>query len=186
MLNLLIIRQTFILEVLLLLNIPIQGSSQVFPIQVVYGISFEHPFLLGNIVLSDFSCVLEYPLENSSMQGNISVGIEGKGLAGENLCDVGRNLICLFLVFILRCTDRLALIVRVNQFSGFIQSDFSFDVSLSHIYEIRRWLQPIYSLQSDSRLPVLGTFLLRRFSLSKIFIEGCELVDIIFIHRCNA
>ena len=82
--------------------------------------------------------------------------------------------------------NRLALIVRVNQFSGFIQSDFSFDVSLCHIYEIRRWLQPIYSLQSDSRLPVLGAFLLRRLSLSKILIEGCELVDIIFIHRCNA
>ena len=48
--------------------------------------------------------------------------------------------------------NRLALIVRVNQFSGFIQSDFSFDVSLCHIYEIRRRLQPIYSLQSDSRL----------------------------------
>ena len=63
--------------------------------------------------------------------------------------------------------NRLALIVRVNQFSSFIQSDFSFDVSFSHIYEIRRRLQPIYSLQSDSRLPVLGAFLLRRFSLSK-------------------
>ena len=103
-----------------MLNIPIQGSSQVFPIQVVYGISFEHPFFLGNIILADFSCVLEYSLEYSSMQGSISVGIEGKGLAGENLRDVGRNLICLFFVFILRCTDRLALIVRVNQFSGFI------------------------------------------------------------------
>ena len=89
MLNLFIIRKSFVLEVLLLLNIPIQGSSQVFPIQVVYGISFEHPFFLGNIILSDFSCVLEYSLENSSMQGNISVGIEGKGLAGENLRDVG-------------------------------------------------------------------------------------------------
>ena len=71
--------------------------------------------------MADFSCVLEYSLEYSSMQGNISVGIEGKGLAGENLRDVGRNLICLLFVFILRGANRLALIVRVNQFSGFIQ-----------------------------------------------------------------
>ena len=100
MLNLLIIRQTFICEVLLLFNISIQYSSQVFPIHVVYGISFDFSFI--------------------------------------------------------------------------------------HIYEIRRLLQPIYSLQSDSCLPVLGAFLLRRLSLSEILIEGCELVDIIFSQRSNA
>ena len=77
-------------KVLLLLNIPIQGSSQVFQIQVVYGISFN--------------------------------------------------------------------------------------ISLSHIYEICRWLQLIYSLQSDSRLPVLCTFLLRRLSLSEILVEGCKVL----------
>ena len=82
--------------------------------------------------------------------------------------------------------NRLALIVRVNQFSGFIQSDFSFDVSLCHIYEIRRWLQPIYSLQSDSRLPIGSGFLLCRFSLTEILVEGRKVLEIIFIHRCNA
>ena len=77
-LDFLLFVKPFVVKVSLLLNIEIQSSAQVFPVQIIYRITSKHPFFLGNVVVSDFTCMAEYPVKNASVNGYEAVGIECK------------------------------------------------------------------------------------------------------------
>ena len=78
MFDLLFIRKAFITELLFLPNVIIYGSMYIFPIQIMYCITFQHPFFLGNIILSDFTCMFKYTLKYPTMHRNKTIYIECK------------------------------------------------------------------------------------------------------------
>ena len=120
MLYLLVFRQTTIGELLLLFDVPVECTAQVFPVEVVDRIAFEHPFTLGNVIGTDFSGMLEHALEDAAVERYAAVGIEGKGMRLLDARDIGGNLVGLLFLFFLWRTGCLALIVSPSDGLSFI------------------------------------------------------------------
>ena len=94
-----------------------------------------------------------------------------EGFFAQQLCDSGRNNICLFgLVLYFGAGDALLIIV-VDALLGFINGDFPFDMVLSGIQQIGRGVQPVHRLQADGGLPRLAFFGSVGFTLLDIFFK---------------
>ena len=170
---------TIIAKLLLLIDIIVNGPSQILPVQVVYGITVKYPFTLGYIIVTQFSCMLEYTIKDSPMNRDITTCAKIQCLRRKNLSDISRDLIRLLLLVIIRFTQSFRLIITIYQFTGLINIDLALYVLTCRSLQIIRSLQPIHSLQSDCRLPNGGFLLLTWLALTDVFIEvGVMLFDI--------
>lgn len=152
-------------------DIIVNGSSQILPVQVVYGITVKHPFTLCNIIITQFASMLKHTVKNPTMDRDITSSAEIQCLRRKYLGCVGRDFIRLLLFFVIRLALSFRLIIAFYQFTCFINVYFALNVLASRSLQIIRSLQPIHCLQPDCCLPYTGFLLLARLALADVFIE---------------
>ena len=122
-------RQTLVGKLLFGCKIVVQSVTNTIEIRVNYGIAVEYPFLLGDVVRSDLTCVLEYALEQSAVNGHPLRRRELKALFAEELCDSCRNDISFFgRILDFGALDTL-LVVALNALLRLVNTDVTLDVS---------------------------------------------------------
>ena len=163
--------EAFIAELAFLLDVVVQRSVQVFPVQVVHRVASQHPFLLGDVVVAQLAGVLEDAFENAAVQRDKTVGGEVDRLHREYLLNVSRCFVGFILVVIMGLARGLAFVIAVEQGVDLIHGKFAFDVAARQVVEVLGGREPIDGLQADGRTPSVGGLALCGFSLSDILIE---------------
>ena len=117
-------------------DIIVNGSSQILPVQIVYGITIKYPFTLRNIIVTQFASMLKHTVKNPTMDRDITSSAEIQCLRRKYLGDVGRDFIRLLLLIIIGLTLSFRLIVASYQFTCFINIYFTLNVLASSSLQI--------------------------------------------------
>ena len=126
-------RQSLIGEQLFGGKIIIQRVFYAAPISVDNRFAVQYPFLFGNVILTDLSCVVKYTLEQSAVNGNPLGRRKLKRLFAQKLRyssgnDVG------FLCFVFRFgAVRSLLVIAMNTLLNLVNGDFALNVILCSI-----------------------------------------------------
>lgn len=163
--------EAFITELPLMFDVVVQCPAQVFPVQVIHRVAFQHPFLLGDVVVAQLAGMFEDAFEDAAVQRDKTVGGEVDRLHGEYLLNVSRCLVGFILVIIMSFARGLALVIAVEQGVDLIHGKFAFYVAARQVVEVLGGREPIDGLQTDGCAPSIGGLALRGFSLPDVFIE---------------
>ena len=146
-------------------------------IRIQYGVSIKHPFFLGYVVITESSGKFIQAGEQSPVDEYQIIRRERKGSFRKHFGNPGRNLVR-FLCPCILCFQPVLLgsVITVNQVLHLVNGDIAFDMSACGTEQILRWLEAIYILQPDSRLPYLGLLTSIGFSLSDIFVEISHII----------
>lgn len=163
--------EAFITELPLLFDVVVQCPAQVFPVQVIHRVAFQHPFLLGDVVVAQLAGVFEDAFEAAAVQRDKTVGGEVDRFHGEYLLNVSRCLVGFILVVIMGLARGFAFVIAVEQRVDLIHGKLAFDVAARQVIEVLRGREPIDGLQADGRTPSIGGLALSGLSLPDIFIK---------------
>ncbi len=139
-------RQSRIGELFFGSKIIIQGVFYAVEIGVDNRLAVQYPSLLGNVVFSYLSGVVEYALEQSAVNGDPLSRRKLKRLFAQKLSDpCGNDVGFLCSIFDFRAGSSL-FVIAVNTLLRFIDSDFTLDMFLCGIQQIIRGFQSVNRL----------------------------------------
>ena len=141
-----ILCEAFIAEFAFLLDVVVQCPAQVFPVQVIHCVAFQHPFLFGDVVVAQLAGVFEDAFKNAAVQRDKAVGGEVDRLHGEYLLNVSRCLVGFILVVIMGFARGFAFVIAVEQCVDLIHGKFAFDVATCQVVEVLGCREPVDGL----------------------------------------
>ena len=128
-------RQSLIGELFFGGKIIIQRVLYAVEISINNRFAVQYPFLFGNVILTDLSCVIKYAFKQSAVNGNPLSRRKLKRLFTQKLRYSCRYDICLFCFVFGFCTGGSLLVIAVNTLLSFINGNFTLDVHVDYVDE---------------------------------------------------
>ena len=131
-----IVADTLIAEITFLLDVIINSPAQIFPIKIAHGVTLQYPLSFGDIVFTQFACMLQYAFKDSAMQRYVAICRKVACLYRKYAFDVLRSFVSLLHIIIVSLTGCFTFIVTVEQQIHLIYGDFTRDISLCQVNQI--------------------------------------------------